>query len=116
MVLRLTGAQRLLLNLGMGGDLLHFDAGKTLPASYQCLLRFDDGSGFTIRYLHMVDKTEVHQVTGALALTPLDAGFPAAHFAVGSRTSGLSPVCATPVQRIRTGTTASYVYPRCQSR
>jgi formamidopyrimidine-DNA glycosylase len=165
LVLRLKGALRLLINLGMGGDLLHFDAGSALPASYQFKLGFDDGSGITIRfswfgYVHLVDEARAkdHTMTGALALTLLDAGFTPGHFAAlmkgrrgrvknllvnQRRIAGIGNVYVqdilfhakihpsrriatltdaertrlyAAIQKIRTGSTASYICPTCQPR
>jgi formamidopyrimidine-DNA glycosylase len=80
--LDLTGGENLLLNLGMGGDLVYFDAGAELPDKYQFKLDFDDGSGFTIRfywfgYIHLANDRELsnHGMTGSLGVSPLDRGF-----------------------------------------
>ena len=85
--LELSGAQFLLINLGMGGDLVHFSPGDTLPEKYKFKLQFVDGSGFTINfwwfgYIHLIDKTllKTHKMTGTLGLSPLDEGFTLAYF------------------------------------
>jgi formamidopyrimidine-DNA glycosylase len=201
----------LLINLGMGGDLLYFGSGRELPEKYKFKLGFTDGSGFTINcwwfgYIHLVDVEgiENHKMTGELGLSPLDGsftltyfqgllkgrtarvksfllnqrrvagignvyvqdilfkaglhpnrqintltdrevtdlytsmrdvlhrsvvlgglayerdfygkkgGFSGDEFLVGYKTGKPCPICSTPIEKIRTGSTASYICPRCQ--
>ena len=40
----------LLINLGMGGELLYFRSGHEMPETYKFKLGFTDGSGFTINF------------------------------------------------------------------
>jgi formamidopyrimidine-DNA glycosylase len=85
--LELDGAQFLLIHLGMGGDLLHFSPGDTLPEKYKFKLHFMNGSGFTINfwwfgYIHLIDKKQLntHKLTHALGLSPLDEAFTLEYF------------------------------------
>jgi formamidopyrimidine-DNA glycosylase len=85
--LDLSGVQFLLINLGMGGDLLYFSPGETLPEKYKFKLQFKDGSGFTVNfwwfgYIHLIDKVGLkdHKMTSALGLSPLDKDFTLAYF------------------------------------
>jgi formamidopyrimidine-DNA glycosylase len=85
--LDLSGVRFLLINLGMGGDLLYFSPGETLPEKYKFTLQFKDGSGFTVNfwwfgYIHLIDKTGLkdHKMTSALGLSPLDKAFTLAYF------------------------------------
>ncbi len=201
----------LLINLGMGGELLYFRSGREMPETYKFKLGFTDGSGFTINfwwfgYIHLVDGEEVkdHKMTGELGLSPLDEGFTLEYFRgllkgrtarvksfllnqrrvagignvyvqdilfraglhpsrtintltdgevaglytsmrdvlnrsismgglayerdfygkkggfsgdeflVGYKTGKPCPTCSTPIEKIRTGSTASYICPKCQ--
>jgi formamidopyrimidine-DNA glycosylase len=83
----LSGAGFLLINLGMGGDLLHFSPGDALSEKYKFKLQFVDGSGFTINfwwfgYIHFIDKMGLkdHKMTGALGLSPLTEDFTFEYF------------------------------------
>ena len=74
--------ENLLLNLGMGGDLVHFGPDDELPDKYQFKLDFTDGTGFTIRfywfgYVHLVSSAELskHKLTADLGISPLDRAF-----------------------------------------
>jgi len=80
--LKLHPGYELLLNLGMGGDLLYFLPDGLLPKKYQFKLTFTDGSGFTIRfwwfgYIHLARDEELtkHKLTGSLGVSPLDKEF-----------------------------------------
>ena len=80
LILKLSGEYFLLMNLGMGGDLLHFRPDDALPESYKFMLRFSDGSGFTINfwwfgYIHLVDGEGLkkHKMVGEIGLSPLEA-------------------------------------------
>ena len=201
----------LLINLGMGADLLYFTPKSKLPEKYQFKLTFSDGSGFTIRfywfgYIHLLPEKELsqHKLTAQLGISPLDkeftreylqkllakkkasiksllldqkniagignvyiqdilfntrlhpnrkaytfsdqeitnlydavktvlnnsiqkgglayeknfygqqGGFRIEDFQVGYKTGKPCPVCSTSIEKIRTGTTASYICPKCQ--
>ena len=77
----------LLINLGMGGDLLFFEAGDELPKKYNFRMKFSDDSGFTIYfswfgYIHLVEKEKLkeHKMFGELGLSPLDEAFNLEYF------------------------------------
>lgn len=70
----------LLINLGMGGDMIYFDKRDSLPSKYQFKFLFEDGTGFTIRfwwfgYVHFVNSLEEHKWTKELGPSPLDPSF-----------------------------------------
>lgn len=78
----LSGDLSLLINLGMGGDLLRFKSSNVLPKKYKFKMEFTDGSGFTIDffwfgYIHLVaqESLQKHKMTGELGLSPLDDDF-----------------------------------------
>ena len=201
----------LLINLGMGGDLLYFEPGGDLPEAFKFRMNFSDDSGFTINfwwfgYIHLVEKAKLkeHKMIGELELSPLDeafnleyfrtllkgrrgriksfllnqrrvsgignvyvqdvlfkarlhpnkkidtmsdsevknlfdsmievltksveqgglayekdfygdrGGFSGEEFLVGYKTGKPCPVCSTPIEKIRIGSTASYICPTCQ--
>jgi formamidopyrimidine-DNA glycosylase len=201
----------LLINLGMGGDLLYYNSDDVLPETYKFKMGLSGGSGFTINfwwfgYIHLVDAEELtaYKMTGDLGLSPLDdgftlpyfrellrgrraqvksfllnqrrvagignvyvqdilfkarlhpkrtidtltevdvevlyhsmrdvltrsvamgglayerdfhgnkGGFSSDQFLVGYKTGQPCPTCSTPIEKIRTGSTASYICPRCQ--
>ena len=77
----------LLINLGMGGDLLYFRSGEVLPETYKFKASFTDGSGFTINfwwfgYIHLVNTNDLkeHKMTGELGLSPFDEAFTLEYF------------------------------------
>lgn len=201
----------LLINLGMGADLLYFKPNRKLPEKYQFKLAFTDHFGFTIRfywfgYIHLLPEKELskHKLTEKLGISPLDekftkeylhkllakrkariksllldqrniagignvyiqdilfsaqlhpdrktstlsdqeisdlydaiqtvlnssiekgglayeknfygqkGNFGAEDFQVGYKTGKPCPVCSTPIEKIRTGGTSSYICPKCQ--
>ncbi len=201
----------LLINLGMGADLLYFKPNSKLPEKYQFKLTFTDQSGLTIRfywfgYIHLLLGKELnqHKLTARLGISPFDkeftkeylhkllakrkariksllldqkniagignvyiqdilfnarlhpnrkaftlsdqeinnlydaikavlngsikkgglayeknfygqkGGFKIEDFQVGYKTGKPCPVCSTPIEKIRTGTTATYICPECQ--
>ncbi len=69
----------LLINLGMGEDMVRFAPGDALSAKYQFRLDLHDGTGFTIRfwwfgYVHLLknDALHAHAMTRDLGPSPLD--------------------------------------------
>lgn len=77
----------LLINLGMGGDLLHYASNDILSETYTFKMGLSDGSGFTIKfwwfgYIHLVDGDGLkkHKMTGELSLSPLNDGFTLPYF------------------------------------
>jgi formamidopyrimidine-DNA glycosylase len=72
----------LLLNLGMGGEVLFHRKGKPLPGNRQSALLFDDGCSLSqhfwwFGYVHTVRTAELssHAMTASLGLDPLDDEF-----------------------------------------
>jgi formamidopyrimidine-DNA glycosylase len=72
----------LLLNLGMGGNLLYHKNQKTIPEKYQFRLTFLDNSEVTASffwfgYIHLVSDRELpeHKMTGKLGVSPTDESF-----------------------------------------
>ncbi|MHB8106207.1 MAG: Fpg/Nei family DNA glycosylase [Candidatus Cryosericum sp.] len=69
----------LLLNLGMGGEILFHHKGEPLPGNRQSAILFEDGSAFSqhfwwFGYVHAVKTRELasHTMTASLGLDPLD--------------------------------------------
>jgi formamidopyrimidine-DNA glycosylase len=74
----------LLLNLGMGGDLLYHRKKSTLPKKYQLRLTFHDRSELTATfswfgYIHLASSKELdkHNMTSKLGISPVDREFTA---------------------------------------
>jgi formamidopyrimidine-DNA glycosylase len=72
----------LLINLGMGGDLIYFKDETDLPENYQFRLDFDDRTGFTARffwfgYVHLVEtgRLDGHKMTRDLGPSPVADDF-----------------------------------------
>lgn len=70
----------LLINLGMGGDMVYFEKKESLPPKYQFKFLFEDETGFTIRfwwfgYVHFVDSLKKHKWTKEIGTSPLDPSF-----------------------------------------
>jgi formamidopyrimidine-DNA glycosylase len=72
----------LLLNLGMGGDLLYHEDNTTLPKKHQLRLTFDDQSELTATfswfgYIHLASDKELpnHKMTNKLGMSPLEREF-----------------------------------------
>jgi formamidopyrimidine-DNA glycosylase len=72
----------LLLNLGMGGDLLYHESNNTVPKKYQLRLTFDDKTGLTATfswfgYIHLASDKELpkHKMTNKLGMSPIDEEF-----------------------------------------
>jgi len=69
----------LLINLGMGAELLHYRPARKLPDSYHFRLGFSDGCGFTARfwwfgYVHLVAEKDLpkHKMTANLGISATD--------------------------------------------
>jgi formamidopyrimidine-DNA glycosylase len=72
----------LLLNLGMGGDLLYHRSNNTLPKKYQLRLTFHDKSELTATfswfgYIHLASSKDLHKhkMTSRLGISPVDREF-----------------------------------------
>ena len=202
----------LLINLGMGAELIYFQPTQKLPDKYHFKLTFTDKTGFTAHfwwfgYIHLVAEKDLskHKMVAQLGKSPMEktftleyfkellankktgiksflldqkniAGignvyvqdilfkarlhpnrkistlsekektdlfkaikevlnhsirlnglayaidfyrqrgkFTGDHFLVGYKTGKPCPECNTPIEKIRTGSTASYICPKCQS-
>lgn len=80
--LRLEPDHLLLINLGMGANLLYFAPSGRLPEKFQFKLTFTDYSGFTIRFswfghIHLLHRKDLsqHKLTANLGVVPLDEEF-----------------------------------------
>jgi len=76
------GGDRLLVNLGMGGEVCYFKKGEEPPEKSKWILTFTDGTGFFITlwwfgYMHLVRKGETHPMTDTLGPDPLAMAFDA---------------------------------------
>jgi len=78
----------LLLNLGMGGDLLYHKNDTTLPKKYQLRLTFADETKLTATfswfgYIHLASEKELpkHKMTSKLGISPIDKEFTVERFA-----------------------------------
>jgi len=70
----------LLINLGMGGDMVYFNKDTPLSKKYQFKFLFEDGTGFTIRfwwfgYVHFVNNLEEHRWTRQIGPSPFEPSF-----------------------------------------
>jgi len=79
---RLRSGDYLLLNLGMGAELVRFDTKRDLPQKHQFMIAFADGTGFTAHfwwfgYVHLVKAGDLnkHKPTSSLGVSPFDLGF-----------------------------------------
>lgn len=77
----------LLLNLGMGGDILYYDSDQEYEREYQCKLIFNDTSEVTCKFWWMgriellkVDELSKHKATNEIAYTPFDEEFTLDYF------------------------------------
>ncbi|MEM3668690.1 MAG: zinc finger domain-containing protein, partial [Candidatus Bathyarchaeia archaeon] len=80
--IKLASAYYLLVNLGMGAELLHFTQNQTLPEKYHFKMAFSNESGFTIHfwwfgYIHLLHEKELcrHELTFRLGISPTDKLF-----------------------------------------
>ncbi len=85
--IKLTAAYYLLVNLGMGAELLYFSPNQKLPEKYHFKIAFSDESGFTIHfwwfgYIHLVHEKELskHALTAKLGVSPTDESFTLENF------------------------------------
>jgi len=85
--IQLSDEYHLLLNLGMGADILYHEPGQELPGEYQCLFQFTDGSSFTCKFW-WIGRAEIlpdvelpqHKATKDIAISPLDEEFTPEYF------------------------------------
>lgn len=85
--IQLSDQHHLLLNLGMGANILYHEPGQELPGEYQCLFQFTDGSSFTCKFW-WIGRAEIlpdvelpqHKATKDIAISPLDGDFTPEYF------------------------------------
>ena len=77
----------LLLNLGMGADVLFHAPGSESPEEYQCYFQFTDGSSFSCKFwwigrAELLEQQELaeHKATKDIAISPLDDEFTQDYF------------------------------------
>jgi len=85
--IQLSDDYHLLLNLGMGADILYHEPGAGLPEEYQCLFQFTDGSAFSCKFwwigraeLLPDEELPQHKATMDIAISPLNVEFTPEHF------------------------------------
>jgi formamidopyrimidine-DNA glycosylase len=85
--LKLDPAHFLLINLGMGAEILHFKPNQKLPEKAQFKLTLSDMTGFTIHfwwfgYVHIVTESDLakHKLTASLGTSPMNKGFTSDYF------------------------------------
>ncbi|MEL7671034.1 DNA-formamidopyrimidine glycosylase family protein [Methanobacterium sp.] len=83
----LTDSYHLLLNLGMGSDVLYHNLDECSAEEYQCRFNFTDNSGFTCKFwwfghIDLVSDKELseHKATKDIAISPLDPNFTLDYF------------------------------------
>jgi len=76
----------ILMNLGMGAELVRYTSGRDLPQQYHFRMTFKNGTGFTARfwwfgYIHFIEKGELdkHKMTSRLGISPMDEAFTEDH-------------------------------------
>ncbi len=84
---KLSGDYYLLLNLGMGANILYYTSPEDFPDEYQCRFHFTDDSGFTCKFwwfghVELLKDNELgeHKPTKDIAISPLDPDFTQAYF------------------------------------
>jgi formamidopyrimidine-DNA glycosylase len=77
----------ILVNLGMGAELIRFASRRDLPKEYHFRITFTNGTGFTARfwwfgYVHLVEERglDKHKMTSHLGISPMDKRFTENHF------------------------------------
>lgn len=85
--LKLNPAYFMLINLGMGAELLHFSPTQKLPEKYHFKLTFADKTGFTARfwwfgYIHLIAENDLsnHKLTAQLGKSATDGTFTLKYF------------------------------------
>lgn len=80
-VLQCTENYRVLINLGMGGEILYFTNKQDPPPNSRAVVKFSDGTGFFITlwwfgYFHLVGPNESHPMTDTLGPDPMTLSEP----------------------------------------
>lgn len=80
--IKLTNEGNLLINVGMGGDILYYGPNSSWNDEYQARFHFSDFSGFTCKFwwfghIEFLDSTELltHKPTKDIAFSPFDKEF-----------------------------------------
>ena len=78
--LTLKSKDRLLISLGMGGELIHFTNPENIPEKVKFYVQFTDETGFYVTlwwfgYFHFVKKDETNPMTDKLGDDPLQISF-----------------------------------------
>jgi formamidopyrimidine-DNA glycosylase len=84
---KLSDDYHLLLNLGMGADILYYDSYEDFNDEYQCRFHFTDNSGFTCKFwwfghVELIKNSALreHKPTKDIAISPLDSKFTLDYF------------------------------------
>jgi formamidopyrimidine-DNA glycosylase len=85
--IKLDPAYNMLINLGMGAEILYFTPNQTLPEKHQFKLTFSDETGFTMHfwwfgYIHLIPEKDLnkHKLTAQLGMSPTDGKFTLKYF------------------------------------
>jgi formamidopyrimidine-DNA glycosylase len=85
--MKLNPAYIILINLGMGAEILYLKANQKPPENAQFKLIFTDKTGFTIHfwwfgYVHLVAEKDLakHKLTSRLGISPIEESFTVSHF------------------------------------
>ena len=85
--IKLNPSYLMLMNLGMGAELLYFSPSQKLPEKYHFKLTFTDKTGFTAHfwwfgYIHLVSESDVsnHKLTAQLGKSATDETFTLEYF------------------------------------
>jgi formamidopyrimidine-DNA glycosylase len=85
--IKLTPGHFMLINLGMGAELVYFTPTQKLPEKYHFKLAFSDKTGFTIRFwwiglVHLVSEKDLskHKLTAQLGKPAIDKEFTLDYF------------------------------------
>jgi formamidopyrimidine-DNA glycosylase len=85
--IKLRPAHYVLINLGMGAEILYYQSNQKTPENAQFKLAFTDKTGFTIHfwwfgYIHLIPQKDLtkHKLTAQLGISPTDKSFTANHF------------------------------------
>jgi formamidopyrimidine-DNA glycosylase len=77
----------MLINLGMGAELIYFSPNQNLPEKYHFKLTFSDKTGFTAHfwwfgYIHLLSESQLpgHKLTAQLGKSATDKTFTLEHF------------------------------------
>ncbi len=77
----------LLLNLGMGGDVLYHKPGSETEGKYKLKFKYTDGTALSINfwwfgYVHIVKNNEIksHKMTSTLGISPVEPEFTSDYF------------------------------------